>query len=188
MKENNIYCSDDYVQTDPHKRRDALHAFERQFWTESIKRTKGNLAKLARETGRSRERLYPKLRKLNLMHYVNAARPWKPEEQDLLKDIIQKTEGIINYREAKSLFETEIIYHALKAAEGNVKKTAKYLGDSEENMKKRIKKLGIEERLNKDLYEHIDTPTATSDVDRLREIICEIEKKKVDQEKTKKAA
>ena len=185
---SNDYSIADYVKSKFPTRQEAIYRFEKEFWKKGIYRTKGNLAKLARETGRSRERLYHKLRRLNLMHYVNPARPWKSED-DLIKRIIRKTEGITDYRKAKERFEAEIIYAAFKAAEGDIKKTAEYLGDKVGNMRKKIKKLRINKMPDEaeiNAQECEEPPAPESDIDRLREILEEIENKRTTNEQTRK--
>ncbi|MBW2997384.1 hypothetical protein KY349_03535 [Candidatus Woesearchaeota archaeon] len=217
-------------------RRQALDYFEREFFKRSIDRTKGNLAQLARESGRSRERLYPVLKKHDLMDFVDHKRPirqrkleermdraeyihaeniestlsdalsgyknvihpslydnirenikeksqmlaqkistYMPTQDRRLNDLMQTTEGINNYKEAKSLFEKQIVYEAFKAADGDVKKTARYLGDSEKTVRRKIKEFRIEEKAKEEKEE---IPVAKSDVERLKQLVEEYESRR----------
>ena len=215
-------------------RRQALDYFEREFFKRSIERTKGNLAKLARESGRSRERLYPVLKKHNLMDFVDHKRPirqrkleermdrqeriqaeniestlsdalsgyknvihpslyhnikenikekspvlakkissYVPTQERRLSSIMEITNGVNNYKQAKSLFERQVVYEAFKAADGDIKKTARYLGDSEKTVRRKIKEFRIEKNAKEETKE-VQNPVI-SEVERLRQLMEEYE-------------
>lgn len=219
-------------------RRQSLDYFEKEFFKRSIERTRGNLAQLARESGRSRERLYPALKKHELMGFVDHKRPirqrkleemmekqeyiqaeniestlsdalsgyknvihpllydniresikekspllaqkissYMPTQERRLSSIMQATDGVRNYKEAKSLFERQVVYEAFKAADSDVKKTARYLGDSEKTVRRKIKEFNIDASAKEDKKEE-QRPNFVSEVDRLRQLVEEYESRR----------
>lgn len=105
---------------------------------------------------------------------------YAPTPAARLHNIMQKTEGMSNYTEAKAVFDRQIIYDAFKAADWDRKKAEKYLMIDSRTLKSRMDSLGIEEATIKDglkpqeiVPEQQNTLTETGqvrEVDRLRQL------------------
>jgi len=190
-------------------RREALDYFERNFWTEGVDRTIGNISKLGRESGIAPKNIYPKLKRYELMPLVNHKRPevqaplenklytggtgagitasqvqdtltstlsgyreklhptmyaeidsrikerseaiaanvadYMPTPEKRLETIFDNTRGVTDYRQAKAMFEKQIVYDALSAAGFDKKKAAKYLGDDIRTLNRKIKEFCLDE-------------------------------------------
>ena len=125
---------------------------------------------------------------------------YMPNQANRLKSIMQSTEGMTRYGEAKAVFEKQIIYDALEAADGDKKKAARYLGDSLRTLNRKIAELGIEDEAKtqqneennvvriedfvKKKTENQEKPAA-SEVERLQQLIREYNAKREAESKKK---
>jgi hypothetical protein len=100
---------------------------------------------------------------------------YMPTPTNRLKEIAESTKGIQNYTEARSVFEREVVYDALKAADFDKKKAAKYLGDSLRTLNRRLSELIIE-RKEESPQMQAQSPTQTpavNEIERFRQLVME---------------
>ncbi|MBW2964253.1 hypothetical protein KY363_02230 [Candidatus Woesearchaeota archaeon] len=103
-----------------------------------------------------------------------------PTPATRLGRIMEKTEGLTRYNEARSVFEKNIIYDAFKAAGWDRKKAEKYLQLDSRTLKSKMETLGLDEESMKKGIEQANViltdPQQTeparppSEVDRLRQL------------------
>lgn len=123
---------------------------------------------------------------------------YAPTPANRLKEVMQSTAGITSYKEAKAVFEKQVVYDALEAAKWDKKKAARYLGDSLRTLNRKITELGIEQKVEEKgqdrdssvvrIEDHIkqreskaceDRPANTvSDVERLKQLIAQYNEKR----------
>jgi hypothetical protein len=89
---------------------------------------------------------------------------YAPTPANRLRQVMQGTAGITSYREAKAVFEKQVVYDALEAAEWDKKKAAGYLGDSLRTLNRKITELSIEQKLQEK-----ERPDSTQDVIRIED-------------------
>jgi|GEM_PF-4495975 len=109
-----------------------------------------------------------------------------------LDRLITQTEGIRSYKEAKSVFEREVVYGALEAADFDKKKAAKYLGDSLRTLNRKIEELGIGTKKKEDPKTaakpdiKTDEKVQLSETERFNELVKEYNARREEERKRKK--
>ncbi len=102
---------------------------------------------------------------------------YMPTPSNRLHEIMNKTEGITQYTQAKELFERHVIYDAFKAAEWDAKKAETYLKVDPRTLKTKMQELGLSVKSMKECNitvketaKDIHSSRKLSEVDRIKQL------------------